>query len=374
MAGAARLLVLFVLMPLAVTGAHASPITEHWLQTQVDEVRAAHDVVALGAGIAVSDGAPIVAVSGTVSKSEDTLVAEDDAWHIGSNTKALTALLYARLVEDERASWDAGLVDLFGPDLGDIDPAWTSITVRDLFAHRSGVGQIGPMWLLARHNDDAALPEQRFETARSRLAEPPRAKPGAFEYSNLNYIIAGAAIEIITGMSWEDAFREILLVDGDANLADGWGFGPPQTGPVGHKRNLLGMKTPAGRGASADNPGALGPAGTAHAPLASHVLLLQQFLYEDGELMTDATRQTLLSPWPDETADYALGWGVGERDSLGRIFAHQGSNTMWLSHAELVPSKDAVFVVNANEFSDASRKAVGELVGRIETRLAEESD
>lgn len=374
MAGLLRLLVLFVLMAAPVAGMNASPITEDWLQSQVDEVRAAHDVIALGAGVAVDDAAPMVAVSGTVSKRDDSSVATSDAWHIGSNTKALTALIYAKLVEDGRASWDASLVDLFEGELADIDPAWKSVTIKDLFAHRSGVGQVGTIWLLARINDDAALPEQRLETARSRLAEPPRAEPGTFEYSNLNYIIAGAAIEIITGMSWEDAFREMLLADGNSDWADGWGFGPPQTGPVGHKRNLFGMKTPAGRGASADNPGALGPAGTAHAPLAGHVMLLQKFLSDNSELMTDATRETLLSPWPDETADYAMGWGIGERDSLGRVFAHQGSNTMWLSHAELVPSQNAVFVVNTNEFSDPSRNAVGELVGRIEARLAEESD
>ena len=86
--------------------------------------------------------------------------------------------------------------------------------------------------------------------------------------------------------------------------------------------------------------------------------------------MTEGTRQKLLAPWPDDDADYAMGWGIGSRVELGRVYAHRGSNTMWLSHVELVPQEDTVLIVNTNLYTDATIQAVGELVGRIERRLS----
>jgi CubicO group peptidase (beta-lactamase class C family) len=325
--------------------------------------------VALGASVAGKRQPVVTAVSGHISRKSSQPVSPQDAWHIGSNTKALTALLYARLVEDEAVDWGTSAGTLFSGAVETIDPAWQSVSVEDLFAHRSGAGDIGAIWLISRHADDAPAADQRLETVRARLSAPPPGTPGEFSYSNLNYIIAGAAIEIITGMSWEDAMREYVLEVPDSNWSPGWGVGPPQSGLLGHKRNLFGVLGPSGRGAGADNPVALGPAGTLHAPLESHARLLLEFLDEESRLVSPAMREKLLEPWPDENAGYAMGWGVSSRKGLGTIYAHRGSNTMWLSHAELIPSRDAVFVVNTNAFTNGSREAVSELVRRIEIQF-----
>lgn len=348
----------------------AAPITEAWLQQEVDQAREDHGLVALGAVVDFVGEPPVIAVSGTAYKGADEPVSVSDHWHIGSNTKALTALLYARLVEDGEADWGASVYSLFADRIDQIDAGWKDVSVKDLFAHRSGVGQLGPLWLIARHVDKAPLDAQRLDTARKRLAEPPSKTRGDFEYSNLNYIIAGAAIEQMLGTSWEEALRTHIFEAETPDGSDGWGFGPPQTGLQGHARNLFGMRVSVGRGGKADNPSALGPAGTVNAALGPHAALLLDFVDEDSDLITPDMRAHLLTPWPEETADYAMGWGVAERETLGTIYAHQGSNTMWLSHAELVPTRKAVFVINANEFSDASQAAIGTLATKIEARLA----
>lgn len=347
----------------------AAPVTQDWLDEQVAQIHEEYGLIALGAGVLEVGDEPVIAVAGTENSKSDTPVNKDAAWHIGSNTKALTALLYARLVEEGQAKWGASVSSLFEGEVGSVDPAWTDVTIEDLFAHRSGAGQVGPVWLLSRASDDSPLTEQRLETVRARLVEPPPGEIGAFEYSNLNYIIAGSAIEVITGMSWEDAIREMVFEAERSDWADGWGFGAPQSGPAGHN-TVFGFKVSAGRDSGADNPPALGPAGTAHATIDSHLRLLAEFVDEESDLMTVGTRQKLLAPWPDKDADYAMGWGIGSRDELDRVYAHRGSNTMWLSHVELVPQEDTVLIVNTNLYTDASMEAVGELVGRIERRLS----
>lgn len=349
--------------------AEARPVDQDWLQSKVDEVRGTYKLVALGAGVQVTSEVPVVAVSGTISTRSEEPISVKDAWHLGSNTKALTALLYARLVEKGETSWGRSVADLFEGKVETIDPAWGAITVEDLLAHRSGAGQVGPLWLMARHSDQKPVAEQRLATVRERLASPPPETPGGFEYSNLNYIIAGAAIEAMTGQTWEEAIMDRVIQADGSDWSEGWGFGPPPSGPIGHG-TLFGMKIPQGRGSDADNPPALGPAGTMHAPIGSHLRLLTQFVDQKSPFITPQMRGHLLTPWPDGDADYAMGWGVSERDGIGQVIAHRGSNTMWLSHAELLPDQDAVLVVNTNMFTDASREAVS----AIEARLAETGD
>lgn len=356
-------------LSLSALPAIAAPVTQSWLDEQVEQIHEDYGLIALGAGVLEVGGEPVIAVAGTESSSSDIPVAKDAAWHIGSNTKALTALLYARLVEQGAADWGASVALLFGNEVDAIDPAWNDVTIEDLFAHRSGAGQIGPVWLLSRAADESPLTQQRLKTVRTRLAEPPPGEIGAFDYSNLNYIIAGSAVEVITGLSWEEAIREKVFEAQRSNWADGWGFGAPQSGPVGHNK-VFGFKVAAGRDSGADNPPALGPAGTAHAPIESHLRLLATFIDQDSDLMIESTRQKLLAPWPDEDADYAMGWGIGNRDELGRIYVHRGSNTMWLSHVELVPAKDAVLIVNTNIYTERASEAVGALVSAIEAQLA----
>ncbi|MGB3624933.1 MAG: serine hydrolase domain-containing protein [Henriciella sp.] len=360
----------FSFLFLAAQAASAQQLDQEWLQSTVDEAFSEYEPVALGAAVARLEGGVIVAVAGMTRKGSDAPAEPDQAWHIGSNTKALTALLYARLVDAGEADWGASVADLFEGHVETIDPAWTDITIEDLFAHRSGVGQLGPGWLIARHADSKSLPQQRLETVERLLDAPPPSPTGAFEYSNLNYIVAGAAIELITGTSWRQAMKDYVFEVEGSDWSDGWGTGAPQTGLQGHRRNLFGFKQSVGRGGGADNPGALGPAGTLHVPLETHARLLLEFVDPASRLITPAMRTRLFAPWPDETAVYAMGWGVQDDAVAGRVYAHAGSNTAWLSRAVLLPEFDAVIVVNSNEFTDASRAATDAVVTSVSQKLA----
>ncbi|MEM5518677.1 serine hydrolase domain-containing protein [Henriciella sp. AS95] len=355
---------------LTIQSAVAQDVDQEWLQSAVDDVRSEFDLIALGASVARLDQPAVTAVSGHTRKGSDEAVDPGDAWHIGSNTKALTALLYARLVEGGDAQWGVSVTDLFKDQIDTIDPAWNNVTIEDVFAHRAGVGQLGPTWLISRHADSRPVTEQRLETVEKLLASPPKKPVGEFEYSNLNYIVAGTAIELMTGESWEDAMKARVFDVPGSEWSEGWGFGPPQDGLQGTKRNLFGLKQAAGTGPGADNPAALGPAGTAHAPLESHARLLLEFINPESDLVTKDMREHLFQPWPDETADYAMGWGVMRGDDGNVSYGHAGSNTMWLSRALILPGLDAAIVVNTNEFNDDSKAATDAVLQRIRLELA----
>lgn len=370
------------IVPTSTADAENQPVAQDGLQAWVSEARSEHQIIALGAVVASSEGIIEISVDGVRALDTNDPVQVADKWHLGSNTKALTALLYAQLVEQGLAEWSASLPDLF-PDLApDIDPAWSEITIEDLLAHRSGMMQMGGFWLNARRNDKRPVSEQRAEATRNVLINPPSKTQGEFDYNNLNYIVAGAAIErILRAQSalpdtWEGAMQEMLFntLPG-ATLQQGFGFGAPQEGLAGHRIILGAFPTAVGRGKTADNPAILGPAGTLHGTLASHATVALEFLKDDSSLISLEMREKLFSPYPDSDSQYAMGWGVYEDPKYGTLYVHSGSNTMWYSRIAISPNLDRVVIVNANQFSDGAQSAAAEVTAAaFDEALASQSD
>ncbi|MEL6856819.1 MAG: serine hydrolase domain-containing protein [Pseudomonadota bacterium] len=339
---------------------------------QVSAAKAEHDLIALGAVIASSEGLLGVSVDGLRARDETDPVQPNDKWHLGSNTKALTALLYGQLVERGLADWTATLPELF-PDLAsEMDSAWTEVTIEDLFAHRTGFQQMGGFWLNARRNDERPVTEQRREVTAQILSEPPAKDPSEFNYNNLNYIIAGAAIEQILAtdetlpQSWEAAMQTLLFDRlRDPVHQNGFGFGAPQAGLQGHRSVFGTFITPVGRGKTADNPAILGPAGTLHGTLAAHALLATEFLKQDSDLIPAALREKLTTRYPDPEGNYAMGWGVYDDPVVGELWLHSGSNTVWYSQIAVSKRLDRVVIVNTNQFSDAAQTAANQVIKNV---------
>ena len=172
---------------------------------------------------------------------------------------------------------------------------------------------------------------QRTETARSWLGRPPEAKVGQYLYSSIGYIIAGAAIERITKMAWEDAMREHVFAP---LMMSGAGFGPPQGDePQGHRAGVLGGFTPGGTGPTADHPAVVGPAGTVHASFADWARFAHVFFDPRQTFLKPETVRRLITPAPGQ--DYCYGWGVYRESLGGYILSHVGSNTLWMARINL---------------------------------------
>ena len=344
---------LLLLTTTLVMPALADPMSSEELAERLETVRDEAGLVALGAVVANAEGEILaLAVTGDRVRGEGDAVQPDDAWHIGSNTKMLTALLYGRLVEQGEAKWGATLPELL-PDLaGEMDAAWSDITIEDLFAHRSGMAaNPGITWLLTSRSSSSPVDAQRTSLAKGVLSKPPRTEPGTFTYSNFGYMVAGAALDRIATRlgheNYEALFLSELVPEGE-----GWGFGPPSDGIEGHRKGLFGGLKGVGTGLDADNPPALAPAGTLHVPLAAHARFLVTFL------TPDATETKLLTPYPDAESDYALGWGIIPAGKLGPVLGHSGSNTAWLSTIHILPEQGLVIIVNTNSFSRNASSAM----------------
>lgn len=300
--------------------------------------------------ISAEEGIIAQGVSGVRVKGKSAPATLDDKWHLGSNTKAITALVFAEYVERGELRWDMTIPEALPALADDMDPVWTDISVADLFKHKAGLGATNVFWRINRYDDTRSMVEQRLELTQRTLADPPPHAVGAFKYSNRNYILAGAILEQHTGQSWEELVNVSRI--GEAMGLDAIGFGPPQGAqPQGHRKQWMWTR-PAGQDWSkADNPEALGPAGTMHATLPGWANLASAMLSPDI-VITPETYETVTSVGAGET--YALGWSVSERENYGRVIAHSGSNTMWLSQILILEDHGIAVLFATNLFTQDS--------------------
>jgi len=333
------------------------------LEAALDAVFAETSPPALAAGVVTRDGLGWADVRGVRRAGQAAPATLDDRWHLGSNTKAMTAAVFGRLVEQGRARWALPVAEAL-PGLT-IDPAWATTTLDDLMRHRAGLldaGLLDQAWLISAHGDQRPLPDQRAAFAARALGAPPAGPAGRFAYGNGNYIVLGAAIEALTGQGWEAAMQAELYAP--LGLASA-GFGAPQgEAPWGH-RGGVGVD-PAG---FADNPRALGPAGTAHMSLADYARFVAAMMGGAPDWLGEATRRHLLTPAAGDPPAYAAGWGLGSAPwggvgGPGPTITHNGSNTMWFATVLAAPERGLGFVAVSNDGA-AGQRACQSLIRRL---------
>jgi CubicO group peptidase (beta-lactamase class C family) len=136
---------------------------------------------------------------------KDDLVDADTVFQLASCSKAIAATIVAAIVQDGKTvTWDTRIADV-DPEfrLHDAYPT-AELTIRDLFAHRSGLpGDAG--------NDLENLGFGREEILhRLRYLKPESSFRSAYSYSNFGITEGAVAAAKAAGLAWEDAAEERL--------------------------------------------------------------------------------------------------------------------------------------------------------------------
>jgi D-alanyl-D-alanine carboxypeptidase len=303
--------------------------------------------VALAGAIVTRDGIAWSGVRGMRRFGGADPATVQDRWHLGSNTKAMTAAVYARLVEQGRARWGATLPELF-PDLT-LDPAHAGATIEDLLHHRAGLSDqtaMGRDWLMTARADPAGLTDQRTAIAAKTLGAPPAGTPGAFAYANVNYVLAGAAVDRLAG-PWEETIRAELFQP--LGLASAGLYAPKGDNAWGHAPGS--PPRPMDPAGVADNPVAGGPAGAVHMTLEDYGRFLRVFLKDGDGWLNPESIAHLTTPAAGEGRAYACGWGV-ETDrpwARGPQLGHEGSNVLWHALAMVAPGRGLAVIAVSNQ-------------------------
>jgi CubicO group peptidase (beta-lactamase class C family) len=327
------------------TAAGAAPV-----DASLAEAMTGSATPAMGAVVIRDFKAETIAVRGVRRLGGSEPVAAGDLWHLGSDGKAMTATLVARLVDRGLLSWDKPLAQML-PDLADrMRPEYRDVTLLDLMSHRSGLRDMQDdkdPFFQAFYRDARPLAAQRRSWAEHELAEAPVVeKRTKSSYSNANFIIAGLIAERAGGDTYENLMRREVFAP--------LGMRSPTTAFAG-ARDLSGHL--AGHPATAHdaNPGVLNPAGGWRMSLADWSrFCIDQMAGEHGrgKLLKAETYRVLHTAQGQTNA--ALGWGAAPRAAgrQGPALTHQGSDGTWIALVILFPASGNGALVTANAADD----------------------
>ncbi len=318
-----------------------------------------------GAAVVIDCGAGAAeGVAGLRIQGGTAAIAPGDLWHMGSNTKAMTATLAARLVEAGVISWASSVTDILGDLIGEIDPALGAVTLSELLAHQGGVranaGMVTTLRLVGADADRDVAADRRTYAAHS-LSNAGGAR-GDFLYSNAGYVIAALMLETAAGRPYEAMMQDEVFAPLGMDSA---GWGPPGTPggagqPRGHRAAMFSGLSAREPGAGADNPPALNSAGRAHMSLEDLADFLRAHADRPDDYLDAESWDRLQTPVGD--ADYALGWGVRETG----VLSHAGSNTLWFVQMAVDPRSGCVAAAGVNDGRiDRVREPVGQALERL---------
>ncbi len=334
------------------------------LNDLLEPVRRANHVPALGGAVVRLKGLEAVGATGIRKVGFDVAVTAGDEWHIGSDTKAMTAAMIGALVERGKLRWETTIGEVFPDETASITPEMRKVTLLHLLSHRSGLPANIPWGLIPRKGTTR---DQRLSVIRGLASVKLVAEPGAkYLYSNLGYVIAGAMAEKAAGAVWEDLMRAVLFKPLRMRDVGFGGLGTPgridQPWPHGEDGKPVEKNGP-----DMDNPPVMGPAGTVHLSLADWAK------FAADQLRGARGGKALLKPetykrlhTPPFGGDYALGWLVVDRDwGGGTVLTHAGSNTMNYAVVWVAPARGFAVLVVCNQGGPAAAKACDEAAGKL---------
>lgn len=148
----------------------------------------------------------------------------NDRFHIGSNTKAMTAFVIAKYVEKGKLKWSTKFFNLF-PDLKKTSkPDYYNITLEELISHQA---RIQPF----QGENDPAVPDFKGTNQEKRnqfgkfVLTLDLAKIDSdhkYIYSNAGYTLATMMLEKVTRKSWEQLIDQVFNKDLKLDVKLSW--------------------------------------------------------------------------------------------------------------------------------------------------------
>ncbi|MEQ1823034.1 MAG: serine hydrolase [Fimbriimonadaceae bacterium] len=312
------------------------------------------DLPAIG-GLEI-EGSKVVGLvaEGVREVGSEEKISKDAVWHLGSNSKAITAALVATYIKSGAIGFDSKVLPLLKIKEDEVATGWGELTVRQLIEHNGGLSAVtypaGRMWF----QDKRPVREQRADYARKVLAKPPG--PKRYLYSNQNYTILGAVCEMLGEDTWENLVRSRVLKPIGIESA---GFGPvslrnpqPHMFKDGKFRVLDQDEAP-------DNAPVIYPAGGLHMNLNDYSKWLIAVMKKDTTLLPPSVWTDLLTP-STVGGRYAGGWLVVRSNGETKFLTHFGSNTLNTLGAWVDPLRSKAVCIATNCHSDVVMKKINE--------------
>lgn len=385
--------VLVLLLPIACQSPPESPEFKT-LNEMLEPYLAKYELPAVAAAV-VKDGQILSAGAvGTRRYGQEIPVTINDTFHLGSDTKAMTALLAAMLVEEGELKWSSTVADIF-PEMDQMDSNLRGVTLEQLLSHTSGVAGDNEDFgdLLAKSaSQEGNLDELRHWLVTEWGKLPQENKPGSgFAYSNMNYVITGAMIERRTGRTWDELITERIFVPlglATAGLGNQASIGKIDA-PLAHCFEDGKVKVWLS-GPSGDNPPIIGPAGIAYMSVLDFArwagwnaaggtigpdLVTPATLLKLHTPVTSMPTNPNAAPGTPSHGKYALGWGrVTVEWAPDPLVYHGGSNGKNLAHIWVDRNRSFGIVTLTNVGGNKAQQALLSIASTLYPQFANKDE
>ena len=328
-----------------------------------DSIRIAYNIPEIS--YAVIDSKTILEISslGVHSTELPDTATINDRFHIGSNTKAMTAFIIAKYVEKGKLKWTTKFFDLFSDWKENSKVEYYNITLQDLLSHRA---RIQPF----QGDNDPTIPDFKGTKQEKRKAfgkfvltlNPVEIDTiHKFNYSNADYTLATLMLEKVTKKSWEQLVEKVFNKDLKLNVKFSWPENQKTKDTWGHSfENDKLIPVASNTDYQLDFTE---PAGDINIKLIDYVNFIQlnlQGLQGYNNYLNAKTYQFIHKG----IDNYSLGW-YNIYENSKELSTHSGTAGTYYSLVHIDRIKGKAYIIFANSFNQDTQQGVRLLMRKL---------
>jgi CubicO group peptidase (beta-lactamase class C family) len=287
----------------------------------------------------------------------------NDRFHIGSNTKAMTAFIIAKYVEIGKLKWTSKFFDVFPEWKVNSKEEYYKITLQDLLSHRARIQAF-------QGDNDPTIPkfkgtqqEKRKQFGKFVLKLNPVEIDTIhkFNYSNAGYTLATLMLERVTQKNWEQLVEKVFNQDLKLNVKFSWPENQKTKDTWGHSsENDKLIPVPSNTDYHLDFTE---PAGDINIKLKDYAKFIQlnlQGLNGQNNYLTAKTYQFIHKG----IENYALAW-YNIYENGKELSTHSGTAGTYYTLVHIDRLKGKAYVIFANSFNQDTQQGVRLLMRKL---------
>lgn len=323
-----------------------------------DSIRKAYHVPELAYAVVTADSVLELEVLGIRKAGTKLYARKEDRFRLGSNTKAVTGMIAAKLVKQGKLSWQTKFFDMFPEMKKGSRKEFHNLSLQDLLSFRTRIIRYtytDPLPTKEQIKGDEA--KQRYLFVQWAMQQAPVQSDGV-SFCNPGYSAAGLMLEKASGKSYKQLVAEL-----DEQLGISFGFGQPnqedQQQVWGHNGSLRPE-------APADNYKLnwLLPAGNLNLTMPDYAKYIQEQLkglQGHSRILTAKEFNWLHYAIPR----FSIGWFNRNEQPDGSVSWSDGNPGTFLSHAIVFGDKDLAFIILTNAQTEEAGHAIQLLDSRM---------
>jgi CubicO group peptidase (beta-lactamase class C family) len=353
-------------------------ISPEILRAYIQETLTESEIPGIAVSVFTGDTILDVEVDGVRKVNSNDSIKINDRFHLGSNGKAMTGVVAARLVERKLIKWETRIFEIF-PELKETsNSAFAEVTFEKLLSHRSGVRQFteDDEWALLSNFHGKNAMQKRYGFTKWLIQQAPvELDPiKKFTYSNAGYSVAAAMMEKVTGKQWENLIAEELFIPLKIKASFGWPALANKNQPWGHWHvdgNSALSPHPPDDQYQMDE--ILTPAGGYSLSILDYTRFLQinlSGINGNDNILKSTTYDYLhysnFDPGQPLVGWYSIGWGVYKPRNFYTVSTHDGSAETFYCFAVLFKEVNLGIAIVTNAGENESKMGVIKLRKKIE--------